>query len=410
MTYVDQGQGSQAAETFLQSLDNYQGPSYAQMAAGNWGNTPTPQADAINIPQNVSMPTQEAYQTITQYATEITNAGGTVPPDVQSELASIQAAYKADPGGTYYFANAQGVYTAIADQFGASSAQATGFVNTVAQNSGATSAYQVLQSTLQQYGLGDLSNWAWDKAVNGESSQQILTDLRNTPQYAARFPGMKILQQNGYPAISESTYINYEQNAMQLFQQAGLPKAFYATPQAIGNLIGNNVSISELNQRVNNAYAAVANAPNSVRNAFAQYFGINGDSMLAAHVLDPNEALPILMNQVTASQIGGSGSQLGINMSGNRAYQLAQLGVSQSAAQNTLQGLSQQAGYFQQNPGQTNVPDINTEGVDAAFGLSATAQQDVARAQAQGRAAFAGGGTTVGGNNGQSGAGVETPF
>src|SRR5689334_18836184 len=91
------------------------------------------------------------------------------------------------------------------------------------------SARAILDDTLAQYGLSGLGDRLWQQYLNGEPIEQIMVDLRKTPEYKARFPGMEALSKKGR-AISEGEYISIERGYAQLFREYGLPAGFYDDP------------------------------------------------------------------------------------------------------------------------------------------------------------------------------------
>ena len=91
------------------------------------------------------------------------------------------------------------------------------------------SAMAQINGFLGAYGLADLGAWAWAKWQNNESVDQIMLELRSTPQYKTRFPAMDELSRQGR-AINETDYIGYESTVRQLIRAAGLPAGMYDTP------------------------------------------------------------------------------------------------------------------------------------------------------------------------------------
>lgn len=283
--------------------------------------------------------------------------------------------------------------------------------STIDTNSNTTGsdAIATIDTVLQQYGLSSLSQWAWNEITNGASSDQVLLDMYNQPAFQQRFPGIAIRQQKGLPAISPSDYVNYEDTLAQLENQYGLPSGFLTDPTRVANLIGGDVSTTEVQDRVENGYQAVATAPPEVRQAFTQMFGANGDGALAAHFLDTNTALPLLEQQATAADISGLASQQGINVSKSDAMTLAQQGQTGSSTASGLADIAQTAPLFEQSVTEGNDLQAGTQGVEAQFGLSAQATQEVTQREQQRAAAFKGGGSPYTDQYGAEGAGKANP-
>ena len=103
------------------------------------------------------------------------------------------------------------------------------------------SARAVLQAALDQYGLGSLAEWAWNRYLETGSTDQVFLELRQQSAYRQRFPAMEALSRSGR-AISEASYIEYERTVTQTLHQYGIPRGMYDTPDAIANLLVNDVS------------------------------------------------------------------------------------------------------------------------------------------------------------------------
>ena len=230
-------------------------------------------------------------------------------------------------------------------------------------------AWAQLQQTLQSYGfsgsdLQALVQFAQQQIIAGNSQQQVILNLEQTPQFQQRFPAIGKLAQQGV-AISPAEYISLEQQYAQLEQAAGLPKNF----ASFDNLIANQVSPSEYADRINKGYLAVSTAPPETIKAMQDYYGVT-HGQLAAYFLDPAKAEPILLQQAQAAQIGGASAASGFGqVSQDQAMRLAQQGVSYAQAQQGFQQLSQQSQLFHNLPGQGQRYGFTTDNLlGATFG------------------------------------------
>jgi hypothetical protein len=271
-------------------------------------------------------------------------------------------------------------------------------------------ANAIISQALGDYGLQGLSTWAWNEITNGASSTQVLVDMQQTPQFQQRFPGIVARQTAGLAPISPADYISYEDQAKQLENQYGLPTGFLSNSQNVGNWIGKDVSMTELTSRVQNGYAAVAYAPQPVRQAYTQMFGANGDGALAAQFLDMNKATDILTQQATAAQISGQASMGGTNMDTGTAMQLAQMGQTSSSVGTGLADLQKTSPLYNADIGEQNSLLQGQQGVEAAFGTSAAATQEVQQRQQERQAQFQGGGAAYSDANGAAGIGQARPL
>lgn len=179
----------------------------------------------------------------------------------------------------------------------------------------------LLAKALDQYGLSNLTDWAYAQMIKGVSMDQIMLDLAKTPEYKARFPAMEQLSASGR-AISEAQYIGYENAVRGIMRNSGLPPEFYNEPGDFASLLTNDVSVAEVEQRVNNAYTKIAMAPQDVKDAFAHMYGPNSDNAFAAFVLDPEKAQPLIQKQVNAALITAQGGRSGLDISQGVAEQV----------------------------------------------------------------------------------------
>jgi hypothetical protein len=267
----------------------------------------------------------------------------------------------------------------------------------MATNANTTSAKAIIRQSLDQWNLGALADWVWQQYLGsgasnpGEAMMLIMPDLRERPEYKARFPAMADLAARG-PAISESEYVGYEKTVAQVMRAAGLPPSFYDSPDDYARLLRANVSPDEVQSRVMNGYARVAHAPAEVRAAFHEFFGAAGDNALAAYFIDPAVALPVLEQQMTAATVAGIGRRFDIGTDRDLSMQLAQQGVDAGRAEQTFAELSASEGLFEENFGEVDELDIGEEGVLAAFNQDPEARRRVERRSQSRQAAFSGSG------------------
>jgi hypothetical protein len=266
------------------------------------------------------------------------------------------------------------------------------------------SAY--IQQVLNQYGLGSLSQWAMDQMINGQSEDQIMIAMEKTPEFIARFPAIQARRDAGLAPISPAAYIEYESQARQMMMSAGLPVGFYDQPSDYADLLTKDVSLNELQQRVQSGYDRVRSAPPQVMEAFSQYYGADAPNALAQFYLDPERSLPDLMRQAEAAVFGGTGSQYGVGINRDQAELASRMGITQNQAQQGFQGLNQQQAYYDENFNETNDLQMNKEGVAATFGMDAVSERAVQQRKDTRAAAFAGADGVIESNSGLIGTGA----
>src|SRR5882724_4200439 len=220
----------------------------------------------------------------------------------------------------------------------------------VALSSKQTSAKQIVQQTLNQYGLGSLINWAWGEytsAGGGQSGMDAITaDIVNTKEFKTRFPAYQKLAEEGR-AMTVQQMLQYEQTARQIFQANGIPGGFYDTPTELAQFMLNDVSTTELETRVKDAQQAMITSPQDVRDQLNSLYGVD-HGHLTAFFLDPTKAEPIIAQKFTAAQIAAEAGRTGFGqLNAGQAEGLARLGVTDATAQSGFQQLGQEHGLFQ---------------------------------------------------------------
>lgn len=303
-----------------------------------------------------------------------------------------------------------------------------GNTSTAAVNTGSSisdvfgSAFADLPPGLQ----GQVTDFAnqWTTQNPGANSSAFEVALTSAPFYTQYFSANQQLLAQGKQPLAPSDYLAYMQQAQQLAQAAGLPAGFMSKAET-DTLIGNSVSMSELNERVNNAYLAVNEIEQTnpgVSAYLAQNYGI-GQGGLLAYVMDPKKALPALEQQMAGAVVGGAATQAGFQpVSVDEAVKVAQaIGGPGSAAG----GSSVSSIYQQAVSGMAKiVPDIDATKAAQGPGNVATVSQDqligsqfigdvadtraVQLAVGQRTAAFRGGGGPVG--QGQPGGGTGSGY
>ena len=256
-------------------------------------------------------------------------------------------------------------------------------------------AVAILSSELASWGFGqDAVQWATQQIQSNNSIDQILYSLRQQPFYTNSVFGKVAAARTkaGLPAMTEAQILSYQDYATGVAQQAGLPPGFISTDELV-QLMGNDVSTSELDARITQGLTAALKADPLVIQKMDQDYGIqNSTGALAAYYLDPARALPLLQNQFQAAQIQAQAQQTGYssNVDEATAMGLSQMGVTDAQAKTGFTDLAKQAQLFTPLPG-SNESAIN-EGVQlgAEFSGNAEDQQAIAQRAQQREAVFGG--------------------
>ena len=254
---------------------------------------------------------------------------------------------------------------------------------------------QTVQALFAQYGLGSLNSVIEQYARMDYSPDAIGILLRETPEYKARFPAMASLIAKKR-AITEADYIDYERKSAGLERQYGLPTGMLMG--SVTNLLENEVSMTELNDRVVLASAAAIQAPEELKTTFRDFYGIDTGG-LAAYFLDPKIAAPLLEKQFASTLIGTEARRQGVGLDVYGAENLQQLGITQEQART---GFQQVARAQPLTEGRGDVVS-QKELIQGTFGASEEARQATERAAGARVGRFQGGGAFVSTQQGVTG-------
>jgi len=229
-------------------------------------------------------------------------------------------------------------------------------------------AFSILKKELESFGLGSMADKVWKFILeNGpDDDAGTMLWLYQQPEFKARFPAFETLQKK-YKGIQPAQYIMLERQYAQTMRGAGLSASFFDNPNDFTELIENDVSQAEFQERVDNGFKKVAEADPAVRDAFRQYFGVEGDAALAAFFIDPDRSAPKLAKAAQMAELGGAASTMGVQINADYAEKLTRLGVSQAQALAGFQKMQQQRALFS---GGVNEVAVQTQ----ATGMSDTAK------------------------------------
>jgi len=204
------------------------------------------------------------------------------------------------------------------------------------------SAYDILLTEFGQYGLSSLVEPLKNLITSGPSAAELTLALRATDAYKKRFAANAERIKKGLTAINEATYLGLEDQYQSLMRNYGLPTTYYSKDtmgrqEGFERLIANDVSATELEDRILTAQNRVINAPAEVTTALKQFYPdiTNGD--ILAYTLDPEKALSEIKRKVTAAEIGGAAIGAGLGTSATRAEELAKFGVTGATARQGYQ-------------------------------------------------------------------------
>jgi hypothetical protein len=200
------------------------------------------------------------------------------------------------------------------------------------------SAYNILFNEFNKYGLGSLVSSVKDMLINRTPASEIPIALQNTEAYQNRFKANQDRIKAGLAALSPAEYVGLEDQYQNIMRNYGLPASYYAkddTGKQVGfeKFLANDVSATELEDRVATAQQRVLNTNPEVLKALKQFYPDLNNADILAYTLDPKQGLADIKRKVTAAEIGGAALQQGLQANGGTAESLAGQGITKAQAQ-----------------------------------------------------------------------------
>jgi hypothetical protein len=204
--------------------------------------------------------------------------------------------------------------------------------------SNSNSAFDLLLAEFQRYGLSELVEPLKNLITNDTSAGELTLLLRQTPAYQQRFAANKERINKGLTALSEKEYLGLEDQYQNIMRNYGLPASYYTKgnlgrQEGFEKLLDNDVSATELEDRVMTAQNRVVNANPEVMQALRQFYPDITNGEILAYTLDPTKALTDIKRKVTAAEIGGAALGAGLKTGQKAAEGLAAYGVTKDQAQ-----------------------------------------------------------------------------
>lgn len=223
-----------------------------------------------------------------------------------------------------------------------------------------------IKALLSSYGIGELGDAVTNAVVKGYSADTIDLIMQdpnsNDPlavAFQTRFSANKARAAAGKSVLSPGAYLALERQyteTMRSFGVAGLAKQ-----ETLSSFISNDVSPTEVADRVGLAVTRIQNADPETKKALTQYYPMLNQTDIVTAFLDPKEGLPALQRKVTMAEIGGAGLVQGMKVAQSTAADLADYGVTKEEARKgyaTVAELTPRADFLSQisqgeNYGQT---------------------------------------------------------
>jgi hypothetical protein len=209
-----------------------------------------------------------------------------------------------------------------------------------------------IKALLSSYGIGDLGDAITNAVIQGYSNdtiQLIMQDPNSSDPLAvafqARFPANKIRSAAGKSVLSPAEYLRAERSYSEVLKSYGV--SGMATKEKLSQFISNDISATEVADRVGLAISRVQNADAETKKALAEYYPMLNQSDIVGAVLDPAEGLPALKRKIQIAEIGGAALAQGLKTSEDKidirmgASALADLGITKEQARAGFQTVAE---------------------------------------------------------------------
>lgn len=274
--------------------------------------------------------------------------------------------------------------------------------NIAAANPGTQSATATIDAWANSVGLGSLSGWINQQVLTyagqgmdaSDIASMIETTINTAPGFDQLLPGYNLRIQNGFTNTDPNTgagiagYLAYSQQVQAMAETAGMIPGTI-TAQDIGNAWANDVSTSELSDRITTEYTNAVNAAPAIQNELQNYGYTQSitPGQLASYYLNPDNTVNQLQQQFNAATIGAEGTLTGFGELGQSQAFALQAFLSNSGQNNLAP--AQAANFFtgQLGNGLNSITAMQNAGFEQAqLGTSATGPGVVTQQQLLGAA------------------------
>ena len=167
----------------------------------------------------------------------------------------------------------------------------------------------------------------------GYTGDQLWIMVSNDDAYKAeynkRFAANEDRAKNGLSRLLPATYIELEKGYRSAMMSRGMPEGLFDENDDFTNLIANDVSVVEVEDRLDTALDYINFEGNSaVKSELREIYGLT-DSEMAAYVLDPDRTLDYLERESKSSMrkaaVGGSATNAGTDLSDSLRDEIANM-------------------------------------------------------------------------------------
>jgi hypothetical protein len=260
-------------------------------------------------------------------------------------------------------------------------------------------AKAILRAILVQYGLGELETPLWSKytaqEVDFTDADALVLSVKEEPAYKKRFRANELRKAAGLSELLPSTYIELEKSYSNVLARNGLPPGFYDDPADFEKLIGGDVAVVELDNRLRDAYRVVEDADATVKQKLRDEYNLT-DGDILAYFIDPDRARPLLTaadykRQAQSALFMGRAQTMGnIRLGREQAEELVRSGVTLAEAETGFSEIGKLGELRGALPGEGTISD--QELIAQQFGLNEKAKRELEQRKKSRIGEFVGGG------------------
>ena len=175
-------------------------------------------------------------------------------------------------------------------------------------------AFKLLEDVFNGYGLGELVPEIRKYMQGNIGPNEATLLLKSTAAYQNRFKGNQERLAKGLNVYDEADYIRHENEYAELFKQYGVTQ--FANKAEFAQLIGNDITKVDLNERLKLAVINVQNADPNIKAALKQYYPNITDADLVSYFLKPDQTLQSLQLKVSTADVAAAAKAQGLQVSG----------------------------------------------------------------------------------------------
>ena len=221
------------------------------------------------------------------------------------------------------------------------------------QEQKAVSAKAVAKSLAQNLGINTtIVDKISDLIINqGYTADSVDVAMRDLPEFKERFAGIDKYNKNfaadiaagrKAQALDPYTYIQLEKDYQEVLNRTGLGDL--ANQNTFSELIGNDVSVQEVKDRVNNVYDKINNADDMLKTQLKTYFPTLGSTDFAKALLtgkNPEDMANQLQRKYQRAEISSEAARFGLTTNQAMAQELETLGVTREMARQGFSTVAQ---------------------------------------------------------------------